>query len=83
MAVRNVANEPPQFNVDRLSFLVEDRFAESGPVSAVIPRATRITRIPGSGFRQDAVANFMGRPSIKYGHPEYKYSWISEKRLNY
>lgn len=87
LAIRNVTNGPVRFNIEKLSFYLEDRFVDAKSFSSIIPRGTRTTLIPASGFRREAAMNLSDRPkgrieySIKYGHPDFAYSWVSEKSL--
>ena len=86
--IRNHANGPMKFLVERFHTTIEDRFWTT-PVKfeAVLPRAGGITLFPGDGFKKDAFDKFAdttnGRLdfSILYGHPEDNLSRRATKTL--
>jgi hypothetical protein len=87
LVIRNVANGPLRYEIDKFQFIVEDRFVNATIKTSVIPRLMSTTIFPGAGFKKDAYEQFQERTTgrleylIKYGHPEFPLSWKSEKTI--
>ena len=88
LKIRNHANGPMKFLVERFHTTIEDRFwTTPAKIEGVLPRAGGITLFPGGGFKKEAFDKFADKTngrldfSILYGHPEDSLSRRATKTL--
>jgi hypothetical protein len=88
LKIRNHANGPMKFMVERLHTTIGDRFwTMPAKFEAILPRAGGITLFPGGGFTKEAFDKFADTTngglefSILYGHPEDNLSRRATKTL--
>jgi hypothetical protein len=59
LKIRNHANGPMRFLVERLHTTIEDRFwTTPAKFEGILPRAGGVTLFPGGGFKRDAFDKF-------------------------
>jgi|SRR5271165_2606547 len=81
LCIRNHANGPVRYSIEKFRTTVEDRFFELPvKVTGVLPRIGQTTIHPGGGFKKEAFDGFRNRffgtieYKILYGHPDDRLS---------